>query len=172
MKFNGESIVVDADVARAAGVTEHPVSKNSRVLLQTLLAMDYKVGFCPVLFGEWKKHRSLFAKRWLGSMVARKKVVRLTPVSIALGLIDSANITEEQRSVANKDAHVVDAALASDRFIASNDKKARDVFCCVAQDTAAFRDVIWTVPSLHGEKISEVLSSKDDIPPQWRLTLT
>lgn len=172
MKFDGESIVVDADVARAAGVSEHPVSRNSRDLLQTLLARNYKVGFCPVLLAEWKKHRSLFAKQWLGSMIARKRVVLLTPVSITVDLIDAANISEEQRDVANKDAHVIDAALALDKFIASNDKKARDVFCCVAQSSAAFRDIIWAVPSLDGEKISEVLDSRDDIPPQWRLAIT
>ena len=157
MRFDGDSLVVDADVARAAGVSEHPVSKNSRVLLQALLQSGFKVGFCPVLLSEWKKHRSLFAKQWLGSMTARKRVVRITPESMAVSFIDSADITEDQKDIANKDAHVVDAALALDKFIASNDRRAREVFSLVARDSAAFQGIIWAVPSVDGERISEIL---------------
>lgn len=170
MKFDGDGLVVDADVARAAGISEHPVSRNSRVLLQTLLQSGYKVGFCPALLDEWKKHRSLFAKQWLGSMTARKRIVRLTPTPIVTAFIDAADITDDQKNIANKDAHVVDAALALDKFIASNDKRARDVFCCVADKSAAFRHIIWAIPSLDGEKISEILATGGDIPPEWQLT--
>jgi len=169
MKFNGESIVVDADVARASGVSEHPSSKNSRDLLQTLLRIKHKVGFCPILLDEWKKHRSLFAKQWLTSMTARKLVVRLSPPPIVRAYIDAAEITEAQREIANKDAHIVDAALASDKFIASNDKKARDVFCRVADSSGSLCTVIWAIPSEDGEQISAILSDGNDIPPGWKL---
>jgi len=60
MKIKCQSFVVDADVARAAGLSEHPVSKGARSVLQAILNSDARAVFCPKLKEEWKQHKFYF----------------------------------------------------------------------------------------------------------------
>lgn len=76
---NPISIVIDADIARSSGTSEHPVSSGSRALLDSVTKNGHKIVICPKLMNEWKNHRSLFARKWLASMIAKRKVKFIKP---------------------------------------------------------------------------------------------
>ncbi|MYN47437.1 hypothetical protein GTP23_20540 [Pseudoduganella sp. FT93W] len=167
MKFNPSHAVVDADVARASGGSDHPISKSSREVLLGIKNCNIEVVFCPILLSEWKKHKSLFATQWLSSMVAKKKFRVIPSNAITTHEIEKAGLSEVDKGVALKDAHVVDIALSTGNFIASNDKTARSVFSNIANVSPLLQDLIWIVPSEDSEKLIAVFSEGGYTPKSW-----
>jgi hypothetical protein len=143
---NNYSVIIDADIARSSGMTEHPVSSGSRALLNSISQNGHKAAMCPTLMAEWNKHRSLFARKWLASMIAKKKVNFIKPQSITNDLIvnNLNNLNKEKEiAIAVKDAHLIDGALAVDNIIASNDDIARNVFCELSNSCGDLRTIKW-----------------------------
>jgi hypothetical protein len=70
-------IVVDSDVAQAAGLTERPRSSRSRVFLQTMRDVEDHVVVTPEIRAEWERHWSRFFRTWLRSMHGRKQVAQV-----------------------------------------------------------------------------------------------
>jgi len=140
---NPISVVVDADIARSSGTSEHPVSSGSRALLDNVSKNGHTLAICPTMMAEWKKHRSLFARKWLASMIAKKKVQFIKPVEQTSDLINSHLTDERKITIAVKDAHLIDAALTVDRVIASNDDIARNVFCELSINCGDIRSIKW-----------------------------
>lgn len=171
MKFKATWIVVDADIAKSASLTEHPISGSSRQVLNALMASGLNIAFCPILLAEWKKHRSLFTARWLNTMIARKRFKILKGhEALALAAVLSAPISDKQQAIAAKDAHLVDIAIATDNFIASNDVKARDVFCWVANNhSPALHGVVWAVPAENAEAIATLFRDGGFVPVAWQI---
>lgn len=169
MKFEAQRIVVDADVARSAGLTEHPVSKNSREVLQSILNSQLSVSFCKTLSDEWRKHASIFAKRWLTTMIAKKKWSLITPHDLVQNDIINSNLTDGEKAAAIKDAHVINNAIQTDKFIASNDKIARGIYSKISQTTNNLNDVTWAIPAEHGTDIQRVFSDGGFIPNEWNI---
>lgn len=170
MKFNATSIVVDADVARAAGETEHPVSSNARTVLRAIQDAKLKIAHDHALKQEWDKHASSFSRKWLASMVSHGKLlyVKATPAASA-ALIEAGSLGEKDRQIANKDQHIVDLALATDRFIASNDTTARTVFATLAQQTPLLNQVYWMVPTEAAQAFAQLLAEGGYVPKPWLL---
>lgn len=167
MKFNPTHAVVDADVARASGVSEHPVSKSAREVLLGIKDFNIHVAFCPILMAEWKKHRSLFATKWLASMVAKKKFHLIDSRDVAAAEVRKSALNEVDMGVALKDAHVVDIALSTGNFIASNDKTARAAFALVANQSLLLRDLVWIVPLDNSEELIEIFDAGGYTPKAW-----
>ncbi|WP_156648879.1 hypothetical protein [Massilia sp. Leaf139] len=167
MKFNPSHAVVDADIARACGVSEHPVSKSAREVLVGIRDFNIGVAFCPVLLDEWKKHRSMFATKWLASMVAKKKFHLIATAALCVNEVEIAGLTEAQKEIARKDAHVVDAALSTGKFIASNDKTARAVFAIVASGSPLFKELTWVVPLEDADELLSVFGNGGYTPKSW-----
>lgn len=169
MKFSAKHVVIDADIARSAGETEHPVSRNSRNVLQAVLISDLFIALCPTMKQEWRKHSSKYTIQWLAMMAAKKRYVTISPPQVIQAEINRAAISEAQKEVAEKDAHIVNAALLTDKFIASNDKTARDVFRLVAGDAPVMSGLAWAVPSEDTEMIVRLFQEKGYIPMEWLL---
>ena len=169
MKFNPSHIVIDADIARAVGFSEHPVSSTSRALLEALLASkDIGIAFNHTLLAEWKKHQSTFARTWLSSMIAKRRFHLIkTVAAVAEAEVQAAPITTSQKQNASKDAHLIDIALASGKFVASNDKTARAVFCLVSSNTPLFHGIIWAVPTDCCGTLLTLLEERGFIPADW-----
>ena len=72
----GRRLVIDADVARSAGETEHPVSTSCRGFLETATRFRHRVVMTTEIQEEWREHASHFARRWLVRMYARRLVDR------------------------------------------------------------------------------------------------
>ncbi|MBX8602317.1 hypothetical protein K5D40_08700 [Pseudomonas cichorii] len=163
------SVVIDADVARSSGTTEHPVSSGSRKLLEAVSIGGHKLVLCPTLRQEWRNHRSKFAILWMASMVAKKKVVFITPGSNISRHISDNVPDSKNKEIALKDAHLIDAALESDKIVASNDDLARSAFCQIAREKREICSIIWMNAISNGEAFREKLLSGDFVPPNYYL---
>ena len=113
-------VVVDASVARAAGEKEWGVSSNCRKVLECVRSVCHRIALTPEIRDEWKRHRSTFFRRWLASMFAKKKVVRVD-VSGLSGL-DETDQSSLPWDVA-KDLHLLDAAVHTDKVVVTRDTK-------------------------------------------------
>ncbi|MDV3057485.1 hypothetical protein [Pseudomonas paracarnis] len=169
MKVKCQSFVVDADVARAAGASEHPVSKGARDVLKAILNSEARAVFCPTLRAEWKKHKSLYSAKWQSSMTAKKKIDRVEIASSVSEIIDAAEVSDAQKLIANKDAHVVDAAILVRSIIASNDNAARAVFKILGRFSGTIGELIWVSPTSDCERIVALVGSSDYVPVEWIL---
>lgn len=163
------AFVIDADIARSSGLTEHPVSSGSRKLLESVAAGGHKAAMCPTLRKEWKDHRSKFATRWMASMVAKKRIVFVTPASTVKSHIEAHVDEGNEKEVALKDCHLIDAALESDKIIASNDDKARAVFCKIALTKGEIRTISWFSAVCDHNFFCDTLTSGGYIPKSYYL---
>jgi hypothetical protein len=112
-------IVIDASVARSAGETEHPVSSACRKYLLAVLEKCHRAVVTDDILEEWDRHQSNFTRKWRRSMAARKKplsTVEPTPVNL-----DLEAFSEVHRAAVEKDLRLLEAAIATDRVIATRD---------------------------------------------------
>lgn len=144
------SIVIDTDIFRAAGGDPAlPVPSGACTkVLNAVLTICHTVVVSAAGYDEFNEHRSIFAARWLTAMFARKKVTAIdlrnldtqrSEWSAGVGAIAAS-------AVVAKDAHVVAAALQSDKRILSMDEEARGYYRQVAQKAKALRGIAWVNP--------------------------
>lgn len=164
------SIVIDADIARSSGLSEHPISSGSRNLLDNVSTNGHKVVMCPLLMEEWRKHRSVYARTWLASMIAKRRVTFVKEPDILAKSYLLEHIEDTSlREVALKDVHLVDAALKYDNLIASNDDRARNAFCGYSVNTGIWRNVAWINAISHGEFLKNYLLMQGQMPDDHKL---
>ncbi|MFT4926404.1 MAG: hypothetical protein ACI8WB_002502 [Phenylobacterium sp.] len=163
------SIVIDADIARSSGLSEHPTSSSARLLLENVRENGHYIAMSPDLRIEWKKHKSLLATRWLASMVAKKRVKFIKPDTTVNDYI-SDNVSDEKiKSIAIKDAHLVDAALSQDNIIVSNDDNARRAFCVISANYGPITAVMWFHSVTDKPFVSGYLQSLCFVPEHYYL---
>lgn len=126
------AVVVDADVLRAAGSTEHPTSRLARQALEAIRAGKHRLVLYGPLQQEYQRHESLFAERWRANMVARKQLQRWDHVEdseLRQLLVDALpeDATGQHKAVC-KDAHLLEAAAATGQRIVSKDARAKALF--------------------------------------------
>jgi len=152
-------LVIDASVASAAGLTMNPTSRRCREFLQAVLRISHRSTMTPVLREEWRRHQSLFAARWLAEMRSKAKVVEIADVR-----------NEELRAQAplslstQKDLHLIEAALPTDRIVVSLDQRAREE---LAVQAAA--DVMWVDPVDEGGHVIYWLNKGAEPFEEWKL---
>lgn len=144
-------IVADACLALDAGSKSPPKERGARVriLLTAVLDGDYSAGFTDELWREWRKHAALFARRWLVTMQSRRKVKKLSPAP-NFGLKARALATAPTESIHDemeKDWHLCEAALDTDRTVASSDDTARSYFATASASVAALKPIVWVNPA-------------------------
>lgn len=163
-------LVIDASVARATGA-EKPISKPNRDFLLEVLSICHEVVTTPELTREWKKHRSSFAYKWRASMVAGRKLSTLpeTRNAIFRDRIGRSGLTLRQRAAMEKDASLIEAALAADRIVISQDKEARKLFSVLAADWPVLRDVVWLRPDESPTEALEWLRRGAKAVRKWQL---
>jgi hypothetical protein len=71
-------LVIDANVARSSGETEHPASGKCREFLDATTEFGHRVVMTAEIQQEWRTHASRYASRWLTRMYARRRVYRST----------------------------------------------------------------------------------------------
>jgi hypothetical protein len=165
------ALVIDASIARAAGLTEHPVSSRCRSFLQEVLRICHRVVMTPEISAEWKEHRSNFAYRWLASMWARKKVIRRGPVEDA-GLRQAVHwlqLTDRVREAILKDIHLVEAAFATEQIVASLDETVRGYIRQIAGSVRSLRSLVWVNPTKDDEHATDWLRQGANAEEQRQL---
>ncbi|HKV39172.1 MAG TPA: hypothetical protein VJX67_08160 [Blastocatellia bacterium] len=152
-------LVVDASVASAAGRTQHPTSFRSREFLGEVLKISHCAVMTATLAGEWDKHQSLYAARWRADMRSRNKIVDL----IALQNDDVRRQVQISKAI-EKDLHLIEAALATDKIVISLDDRAQAGLC-----VDATKEVVWVNAVAEGGHAIYWL--RDGAPPknEWKL---
>ena len=154
---NLKRLVVNASVARAAGGkgATASVSINCTEFLETFRdECPHHIVMTPELSEEWNTHQSNFAARWLKSMIARKRFNYITPPrDTALSdKIDATATRERDLEAMQKDFHLLQAALATDRTIVSLDETVRQLFKQASQQVGEIRNIIWVNPDRTAEE--------------------
>lgn len=117
-------MVVDACVARAAGGADASSieAKACRDVLVTIYEVSLRLVMSKEIGEEWRRHQSNYSRKWLHQMFGRKRVdfvqpSQHQPIRIAM----RAHLVASIQRIVEKDLHVIEAALATDRRIVSQD---------------------------------------------------
>lgn len=149
-------LVVDASVARSAGGegATYPTSKNCRDCLKTILALPHRVVMSPPIADEWNKHKSAFARQWLVSMTARKRVLPVEPEQLEDLRQKLREIAGSEKDAAAmlKDFHLVEAALVTDQTVIALDEIVRALFATSCQTVGQMRSIVWVNPDKSEEQ--------------------
>lgn len=168
-KTDSKQLVIDADVARASGSKEakNPRAKQCRDFLQTVLSVCHRVVMTRTISDEWKNHQSRFARRWLVSMKARRKIVKIDPSkdTTLREIIKNTTHDENKIDVLLKDIHLLEAAMKTDNIIISLDETVRKLLANVAKSVGEIRDIIWVNPERTEEEIP-IKWLEDGAPPE------
>jgi uncharacterized protein YqfA (UPF0365 family) len=167
----GKRLVIDASVARAAGETEHPISRANRDLLRQVMSVCHKVVMTPDISREWKAHRSRLSFQWHAAMTARKKVfdAHQTADPDLCSRIDACPLSKNQRAAIQKDLHLIEAGLATDQIVISADDSARRLFATVSARVGALKSVVWVNPAEEPEALQEWLKQGARPVSDWQL---
>ena len=146
-------LVIDADVARSAGESEHPTSSACRKFLEAVLNVGHRVVMTDAIREEWRRHMSKYSRKWQTRMWGRRRVVSIEGErdEQLRQRIDGV-VTRDQKAIVTKDIHLIEAAVATDRLIASRDEGARRAFGHAAVAVRELRRVVWVNPTCDGEK--------------------
>lgn len=144
-------IVVDADVARASA--DPSESRQALACARSMRAILESGALCIAfderLQGEWNEHKGRFARKWLGSMYARRRVRAHGTVPVWATLRAAiAALSPRPREAAEKDLHLVELARHDGWRVVSLDGKARRAFDQACPACGELRQVTWADPTL------------------------
>lgn len=154
-------LVIDADVARAAGERDVPRSRRCRRFLLRALEICHRMALSPELAAEWRKHASGFTRSWLAQMRRKGKVVDVadpTRHELRARVAGAAASARDEQIVA-KDFHLVEAALATDRLVVSMDETVRQRLASMATKFAELKPVVWVNPETDDSSAVEWLEA-------------
>ena len=152
-KQTDRRLVIDADIARSAGESEHPVSRASRRFLETMLKVGHMVVMTKAITEEWRRHRSGFSAKWLVQMYGRRKVYRCNAEHDEdLRNRIAAAVPVNRSQAAEKDVHLIEAARRTDLLIASQDQRARSVFRAASVRVLELKPIVWVNPTLSADE--------------------
>ncbi len=186
------ALVIDANVAQSAGepkfehgeaiyTKDQETASYCSELLDCVEKQQHKIAFCECLEEEWDKHKSSFSNQWLSIMTKRGRIVRNTlPDAVVRSCLEKINpalkqdtaAAESQKIAALEDVHLVGGALLADRFVISQDKKARKAFCAFSTDCQQLQQIVWINPALKNnfEFLNTHLESpENDVPKEHYL---
>ncbi len=162
--------VIDADIAQSSGKTEHPVSKSCRIFLNFIRDKGYFIVMNKELINEWNQHKSYYAKKWLASMHARKKIIKNSDdLSFEQKIIISPNLTEKQKKAALKDIHLLNASKNHGKTIASGDDAARKIYVVLAVSHHEISNILWINPKTNSNEIIDYVKNVKKAKNEWFL---
>ncbi len=165
-------MVIDADIARAAGETVHPVSGNCRNFLEAVKNNGHILVMTHEICDEWNRHQSNFSRCWRKYMVSRKqfRMLKIQKNEKSERELPALGLTDKQEKIALKDCHLVDAAIKSGKTIASGDDEAKYVFSVASEKKIILKDLIWVNPKTMGTVLTGWLENKNRPEKRWFLS--
>ena len=144
-------LVIDADIARAAGEATDPASESClcRMMLDVVRGSQLRLVMSEDTTQQWDYHRSGYARKWLSAMV-RLERVEAVPVEhdsrLRRYLLLRAGNAEDRRLAARNDVHLLEAALATDNRILSKERIAREFFSTCSEGMRKLGPILWANP--------------------------
>jgi hypothetical protein len=153
-KVRPRRLVIDASVGRAAGDKASGVSFHCTEFLATVLDVGHAAVMSRELLAEWHRHRSRFATTWLRKMYGSRKVIAvdLPPDDQLRTAVGQSVLEAAVAAIMLKDCHLIEAALATDRRVASLDDNVRQHFARCAEHVRPLRRVCWVNPAVVEER--------------------
>jgi hypothetical protein len=142
-----------------AGISEDPASNRCRLFLEEILLVCLCFAATQKLELEWKKHGGLFARHWVRSMFAKKKLDRFDLAHderLRAPILTVARSEGEGQQML-KDAHLIEAAVELGSPVVSLDDRARNSFKEAARVVRRLRSVVWVNPTADEENPLEWL---------------
>jgi hypothetical protein len=125
----------------------------------------------PPINVEWKRHASAWTRGWLTEMTSRKRIDRIyVPEHIGLrACIRQIGFGQRRVLEVEKDAHLIEAALASDRIVCSLERRAPEDFRRVAEIFREIRNVTWADVNLDPPMMAQWLGKGAPARREWQL---
>jgi len=139
-------IVVDASVARSAGKTENPVSRNCRNTLEGILKICHHLIMTDAIKKEWKHHKSGYTRMWQRQMYSRRKIESIKDDKLPSLSINESHFTESELDALKKDLPLLKAACASDGIIITRDTEIRDICSKYKKQIKLSKSIRWIIP--------------------------
>ena len=148
-------LIVDASVVRAAGTSEHPVSKACRNCLEDIRHICHSVAVTPEINEEWENHESRFSRKWQCSMAARRKPLRrITATKLTLY---TTGLSEKECAALEKDRCLLEAAETADKIIVTLDDALHNILAKTPQNSALLKRIKWINPVKdHGDSLKNL----------------
>ena len=165
-------IVVDADIVHGAGGEEgtHERGVLLRDCLNTIYVVCHRVVVDDELLGEWRHHRSRYARMWLTRMYAKKKVVKIEVDAADCRRRVEARVGRCDAKVV-RDAKLIACAHETDRTVLSCDCKARRAVGRHCAGMPEVKGTVWVCPE-HHEDVVKWLESGAPYRADWALEAT
>ncbi|MBA0180358.1 hypothetical protein [Pectobacterium carotovorum] len=158
--MENKKIVIDADILRSSGTTEHPISSASRKVLQAVLDSACFAVVNEELENEWKQHSSRVAIGWRASMRSKSKIIRCAEGNFYYSIVHDSGLEEKLRRIALKDSHLVTLAIGHDKIVTSNDDRARKAFCNLCGERTELGQIFWVNVTNNSAEIINALCNK------------
>jgi hypothetical protein len=140
-------IVIDADIMRSAGTSEHPNSSNARKLLDAVWDAGHRMVQCAPIKEEYDRHQGRYASLWRTKMISKKLWVHWKykeDKDLRRVLVDALPDGSLARDLeVLKDAHLLEAAAATDKRIVSKDATARNLFRLACPHLNVHKSILW-----------------------------
>lgn len=140
-------IVIDADIMRSAGTSEHPHSSNARKVLDAIWEAGHRMVQCEPLKKEHDRHQGRYASLWRTKMVSKKRWKHWKYVedaelrAILVAALPQASRAKDREVL--KDAHLLEAAAATDQRIVSKDATAKGLFRLACPNLGIHHNILW-----------------------------
>jgi len=157
VRKRSRQLVVDASIAHDAGSESatHPTPVRCRAFLQEIAAhRGYTMVWTEAIAEEWRRHASPFAIRWRVRMASTQRIVDVEGErdDALREAIDLAAAALEAGGIMQKDAHLVEAALATtSRTVTSRDDRARGWFARSTRRIPRLAKIVWVNPDVPEE---------------------
>jgi hypothetical protein len=122
--------------------------------MEIAVQRGYAMVWTEAIAAEWGRHASPFAVRWRVQMASTGRIVdvgaeRDDELREAL---DRAAAETEAGGIMQKDAHLIEAALATERTVTSRDDRARGWFARTVERIPRLARIVWVNPDMPEEE--------------------
>jgi hypothetical protein len=165
MKTDQKNFVVDACIMKAAGQTAG-TSSNCRKFLSLILDNEHKVVITEEIKKEWENHQSSFSSEWRIAMTRKNLTFRPENSKLSEHIdlknqIDNTLKTDikfkdsKYYEDVNKDFHLVQAALVSDKLVSSLDDKMKKILTKICDEHTVLKTISWLNPDKQCETTTD-----------------
>ena len=113
------------------------------------MAVGHYVVMTKTILQEWRLHRSRYSRKWLTRMHGKKRVHGDdAPRAEKLRTRIVSAVPDNRKQAAEKDVHLIEAALGTDRLVASGDETARGIFRSASESVHELKPIVWVNPTL------------------------
>ena len=149
--------MIDADILFSASRGDSECAKRSRVLLDRILSICHSIVLTAKIWEEYKTYASVHSLRWLYKMnkedgkIIAEGSIRLQRVRGIRQAISTCGLSQDIKNKMIDDAHLIDAAFASDNIVLSMDHVITH-FRTLSATVTRLSSIIWVNPEDDFEK--------------------